>query len=209
MAVRADALTDLATVKTRLGITDTRLDSQLELMINAATVMMKDYAETEWTAAAGAGPTRMFDITPSGYVDFDPHVLRTAAGASFVLVSGGTTLSSTTLTLDDYQLMPADSTDGYTGVNLAPSWVSPWWRGWSNGGWTRLQVTGTWGTAAVPDDVVWLCVDQVAEWFRSKYEIHSNILSPDTDSALPSSTNSELAASVKRGLDKYKRIPIG
>lgn len=209
MAVRGDALTDLPTVKARLGVTDTRLDSQLEMMINAATQMIKDYAETEWTAAATAGPTRVFDVTPSGYVDFDPHVLQTLAGASFILIGGGTSLSSTTLTADDWQIMPASATNGYTGVQLAPSWLTPWWRGWSSGGWTRLQVTGTWGTAAVPDDVVWLCVDQVAEWFRSKYEVHSNILTADTDVNLPSATNSELSASVKRGLEKYKRIPIG
>jgi hypothetical protein len=172
---------------------DVGQDEIVQTLISSASRTILRYCNREFAPAGTAGILRTFEISADGLLRFAPWDLQAAT-----LVQIDTDLTAQTLTLTtDYKLLPAGKPDGvYTSLRLTR--LIP-------GTYTycrQLQITGTWGFPAVPDDVRQAAAITTALWLRRDVsaftttfnEIEGHVERPE---ALPSSVRAMLRTYIR------------
>lgn len=177
---------------------DTGQDTIINSLISRASLAIMRYADREF-APVDAGPTaRKFEWHPAApLLDLAPYDLRSAT--LIRLDSDQTT--PTTLTTDDYRLWPRPNRDGtYQAIRLrpyhiaSPSWQFPDVR--------EIEVTGSWGFAAIPEDVKHVAITTVAIWLRRDVSAFSTTFNITEDRV---ERPEFLPSAIARQLDQYKR----
>jgi hypothetical protein len=167
MALETYALTSLQGVYDALGVSSYPNPGLLERLINNASRQIMIYAEREFKPFDPAALVRTFRITPRSTTYFSPSEPR-----SISLVRVDTDGNYATIAAADYQLFSYD-VGGYRSISLLNNVVSRRTK-------PRLEVTGVWGWAIVPDDIKATCEFQVVQWVRRNFQARSDILADDT-----------------------------
>ena len=194
------AATDLTTVQAvrdflQKPAADEEQDLIIAALITRASLAIMDYTQREF-APASSSTARTFEYEGGGFLDLAPYDIRTVT-----LVRMDTDEASpTTLAADEYRLYPYPSKNGvYSALRLAPYVVA------SRARWQQrlVEVTGTWGFSAVPDDVAHQCIVTVADWLRLNVQAFSRTFSLDEQRLdIPE----DLPSSVRAGLGRWKRL---
>lgn len=197
----------LADVKAQGGVTVTTDDAMIQDIITRASREIERWCQREF--ASRGTQTRSFEL--SGYlVDLSPRDLR---GVPTTVTINADTSSPTTLTSSQYQALPiagaSGSVDGtlvYTelrissAVSLASSSITYFGR-------SRIDVTGTWGFATVPDDVRHAAIITAAAWLdRSVGEYGMQQYADDPRNVAPQGVGLAIPLDAKRALDPYRRF---
>lgn len=152
--------TDLATLKTALGITDTARDDLLSQAIAAASASID--ARTGRTFGRAAEPTaRVFRVTGRSVRRIDGELLlvddiATDEGLTVEVGSAGSWME---LDPGEYEIESQSALDRgrpITGL-LAPAWLA-----------RTVRVTAVWGWPDVPDDIAQAALLQAARLYRRK-----------------------------------------
>ncbi|MHB8409838.1 MAG: phage head-tail connector protein [Acidiferrobacterales bacterium] len=183
--------TTLATVKTRLGITDTNDDTTLSTLITAASNAVDRWCKRAFGGFVGSVEARVFDVhatmagplrvarstgdfggggfivgIPTGFtsiVEIDPLLSVTAVATD----TSGNGVYDTTWLTTDYNLMPPNAAlDGlpYRQIRSSEQGAQQF-----PVGQRRLQITGTWGEAtATPPVIQEATILTVVRWFKRK-----------------------------------------
>lgn len=172
MALEAHALTTLDRAKKylgRFGIVDAVEDELVELDINGYSRACIEFTSRQFKPVENAGTVKKFRYNGLGLLDF--AVLSTEAQAVTLVRYGtdGTAPTPIAWTADDFRLEPRNKTkDGtYLYMNL-PRLARGAFPANAPGLFDReVEVTGTWGMAAVPSDVELACLIAVANAWRN------------------------------------------
>lgn len=154
-----DDLCTLSDVRAMMqfGDGETEQDTILSVLITRASKAISRYSQREFV---NRGPlSRRFDWQPGRtLLDLAPFDLRAATAVALVTPDGSTPIAP-----GDYQLGPNPSVDGvYRIVRLRPEV-----RYLGAGGiLPALEITGTWGFPAIPDDIIQAAVATVVTWTR-------------------------------------------
>lgn len=175
---------------------DTAQDAIIAALITRASGTIHDFCQREFASDVSGSTARTFEYRGGGFLDLAPYDARTV---SQVKVDTDET-SPTTLQTTDWRLFPYPAADGvYTALRLAPSLAH------SRARWQQrlVEVTGTWGFSAVPDEVKHHAIVTVAVWLRRDVAAFSTTFNVDEDrverpEALPSS--------VRQGLNRWRRL---
>lgn len=184
-------LTTLAEVRAYLqkGSGDTDQDTLVSSLITRASKAIENYTGREFNPVTSTARTFIFDNGP--LLSLAPYDLR---APSSVVVGVETSGSNTTVAAADYSLRPQPSRDGtYRWIRFSGQ------RGYPN---CQVTVTGTWGFAAVPDDVKQWAIVTVALWLRRDVAAFESTFSLDEDRL---ERPSALPAAVRAGLAQYRR----
>lgn len=189
----AGLLVSLAKVKQSIGITGTGKDDETTDAILAASRLIQDLYEREFTPTTSA--TRTFAVDPSGWVDLAPYDLRTIT--TVTLDPAG---AATVLTTADYETHPYPARHGvYTALDITKTLPTTTGR-------LTVSIAGAWGFAAVPLDVERACIETVRAVTRSDPGNWAAVASQDGRPVdpMPQGTYA-LPAAAKAWLDPYKR----
>lgn len=177
--------------------TDTGQDAIISSLITRASMAIMRYADREF-APASTSTVRKFEWHPGApFVDLAPYDLRTVT----LLRLDSDQTTSTTLSTDEYRLWPRPNRDGtYQAIRLRPtSVVSP---SWQFPDIREVEVTGTWGFAAIPEDVKDTCIKTVSIWLRRDVAAFSTTFNITEDRV---ERPEFLPQAIARQLDHYKR----
>jgi hypothetical protein len=158
--------TDLCTVTDvrqalRISADQTRND-QIQSFISRGSPMIMRWLDMQIAPASTAVTyTFLVDITGGGLVvELNPYVLR--AATTVTLSPEG---AATVLATSQYSLLPQPNPDGiYKRIQLSPflgGIISPTALIF---GYSKLAITGNWGMATVPDDIVQAATVIIASW---------------------------------------------
>jgi hypothetical protein len=143
-------------------IADHTRDDEIQAKISRASPMINRWCGREF-APSSTGVTRTFPIDVSGgdlVVELDPYDLR--AATTVTLSPEG---AATVLTSSQYSLEPVNAPDGvYKRIRISPfvgGVISTWALTF---GYAKMSITGNWGFATVPDDVVQAAAVIIASW---------------------------------------------
>lgn len=176
MAVDPADLVTVAQVGEVMQILSVGTDARAPLIqsnITRASRAIQRYAEREFKPTMGTLTgnsydgvgTRKFWYRGGGVLSLAPYELQ--AVTSVLLDNDGAAPSPTTLSADQYRLMPSPPEDGtYTQLQLRN--VGPT-RGDSSVDYRPMRsvdITGTWGMPTIPGDVAEACILTVAHWVR-------------------------------------------
>jgi hypothetical protein len=180
---------------------DTEQDQIISDLITRASEAIQNCTEREFKSADTPPTTRTFFYTGRGVLDLSPYDLRGTPAPTVKIDTtdgaGGTTLAAT-----EYRLMPKPAKDGvYHWLRLNPL---------TSGSSSRfpereVTITGTWGFAAVPEDVKHWCAVTVAEWLRKDVAAFSTTFNIDSQRF---DVPTDLPASAKAGLKHYWTPPV-
>lgn len=178
--------------------TDTNQDAIISSLITRASLAIMRYCDREF-APASTSTVRKFEWNPRNYglLDLAPYDVR---AVTLVRLDSDQT-SPTTLTTDEYRLWPRPSRDGtYQALRIRPwSIVSP---SWQFPDVREVEVTGTWGFSAVPEDVKHTALVTVATWLRRDVAAFSQTFNISEDRV---ERPEFLPSAIARQLDHYKR----
>ena len=129
--------------------TDTAQDALIETLIDSVSHAIQIYTSREFVPPDPATKARSFRFNGGGVLDLSPYDVRTVTQ---VRVDTDTS-NPTTLTSDEYRLMPLPAPDGvYQQLHLRSVRVGPTTTE-QFPVFRVVEVTGTWGFAAVPKNV--------------------------------------------------------
>jgi hypothetical protein len=177
--------------------TDTVQDSLLSSQINRVSKAIIRWCEREFAPATN-GLARSFDVDPAfeGRVVLVPYDLRAVTSMAISYSSG----SPQTLTTIDYELRPRPAIDGVYGeVRLAAAPYATRLR-------PTLTITGDWGFAAVPDDVVEAAIIATVDSMRTEIAAYSVVNEVGGETRFE--RGAALPAKVKDLLAPYRRCCV-
>lgn len=155
-------LVTLAQARSYLGNTDpeeTDINAELSLLISRVSRLVNRYASREFHSVAGS-PTRTFAYEGGGILFLQDRTLRSVTS---IEIDTDEDTPTTLVANEDYRLMPVGGDiDGvYTKIQmLVNDPVLP-------KKWREVQITGSWGYASVPADVVEAVLCTIAHWEHS------------------------------------------
>jgi uncharacterized phiE125 gp8 family phage protein len=157
-------LTSLANVRSfmRIPTAQTDGDTLLTTFVSQASKAIMRYTGREFQPDSTASQTRIFAYRGGGMLFLTPYDLR---AATLVQIDTETDSPTTLVADEDYFLHPRQSPyNVYEAIELRgftmPAQsenVKPW---------REVEITGTWGFATVPDDVIAAANMLVAFWYR-------------------------------------------
>lgn len=172
MALATYALTTVQGVLDRLQLSNHSNPGLIERMINSASWEIIQYTGREFKPLNPLSLVRKFPFDNAGYVVFSPSEALTISQLR-ANVEG---TSPTTLAAADYQSFIAGN-GSISGLRLVTNYSRP-----ASGFQGMVEVTGTWGWAVVPPDVVQVCEWQVAQWVRRDLQGRSDIVASSDES---------------------------
>jgi hypothetical protein len=185
-------LTTLSAVREFLqkDVADTGQDAIISSFITRASDAIMAFCEREFKSTATGSTARTFEYRGGGLLSLAPYDLRSVSQIRMDVDEA----TPTVLDSDEYRLYPYPAPDSvYQAIRLEPYVVS------SRGRWEQrlVEVTGVWGFASVPTDVVHACITTVSIWLRRDVSAFESVLSLDQDqlerpAGLPSSAMSIL-----------------
>lgn len=197
-------LTTVANVKNAIGLTSNTSDPLIQDLITQASATITSRYQREFAAVA-ATPTRRIKVTGL-WVDLKPYDLRSVSGAGVVL--GPESASPTTLTAGtDYALQPVttSSLGTYTELKLSNRLPLMGSTTLQNFGYALLDITGTWGAAAVPADVARACIITVAAWLDRGADVIAAMDSTVRPDGSTMTTSWAIPSAAHRLLQVYER----
>ena len=160
----------LEELKSRLGITDSTDDYEMQMAIQAASTWISEYCGTHFYRLT---ETRTFQPHDIWKLDIDPLV--TISQLNVDTTGNGTFDQPWTLNTDyalkvgrnAFNVNAAGVLRPYREVQVLQSgkWFPPVWP-YSH--LDRVQIIGTWGWPAVPPPVAQACLTLSAQWFKEK-----------------------------------------
>lgn len=164
--------TDLATLKTFLGITVSTYDDMLSSAINAASRSIDNYCQRRfWIDQSPVA--RTFDPCTLTLLNFGDD-LGDSASVTIATDASGDGTFETTWGASDYQLLPVNAATAYgearpwTSVRAVGTRTFPWLIDTWLTRFNRVQITAKWGWPAVPDPVTQACLMKAARLFGRK-----------------------------------------
>lgn len=173
---------------------DTSQDAVIASLISRASLAIMRDCQREF-APASSSAARVFRYSTPGRMSLAPYEARTVT----LVRMDSDQASPVTLTASQYRLWPVPAPDGtYLTVLFDGT------EGSSSSAWRDriVEVTGTWGMAAVPEDVRHACVVTAATWFRRDVAAFSTTFKLDEDRV---ERPEVLPAQVRGLLDRYRR----
>lgn len=173
---------------------DTSQDAVIASLISRASLAIMRDCQREF-APASSSAARVFRYSTPGRMSLAPYEARTVTNVRM----DSDQASPVTLTASQYRLWPVPAPDGtYLTVLFDGT------EGSSSSAWRDriVEVTGTWGMAAVPEDVRHACVVTAATWFRRDVAAFSTTFKLDEDRV---ERPEVLPAQVRGLLDRYRR----
>lgn len=173
---------------------DTSQDAVIASLISRASLAIMRDCQREF-APASSSAARVFRYSTPGRMSLAPYEARTITNVRM----DSDQASPVTLTASQYRLWPVPAPDGtYLTVLFDGT------EGSSSSAWRDriVEVTGTWGMAAVPEDVRHACVVTAATWFRRDVAAFSTTFKLDEDRV---ERPEVLPAQVRGLLDRYRR----
>lgn len=169
--------------------TDTAEDGEIADLITRASVAISRHCGREFVPTASEA--RTFEFDARGPVLVDPYDLRDVTQVRIDV----DTPAPTTLLSTEWRLWPHPARDGvYRGLRLSR---------WLLRGQRRLvEITGTWGFAAVPVDVEHACIITVATWIGQDKGAFSPLLAIDDDGAPRDARGPALLGAIPPGARK-------
>lgn len=173
---------------------DTSQDAVIASLISRASLAIMRDCQREF-APASSSAARVFRYSTPGRMSLAPYEARTVTNVRM----DSDQASPVTLTASQYRLWPVPAPDG-TYLTLLFDGTE----GSSSSAWRDriVEVTGTWGMAAVPEDVRHACVVTAATWFRRDVAAFSTTFKLDEDRV---ERPEVLPAQVRGLLDRYRR----
>lgn len=173
---------------------DTSQDAVIASLISRASLAIMRDCQREF-APASSSAARVFRYSTPGRMSLAPYEARTVTNVRM----DSDQASPVTLTASQYRLWPVPAPDG-TYLTLLFDGTE----GSSASAWRDrvVEVTGTWGMAAVPEDVRHACVVTAATWFRRDVAAFSTTFKLDEDRV---ERPEVLPAQVRGLLDRYRR----
>lgn len=153
-------LTTVANVKAAITLNASTSDGLIQDLITQASAAITARYQREFAAVSGT-PTRRVKVTEC-LVRLAPYDLRSA---SSVVLNPESSSPATLTAGTDYTLEPVAHTSlgTYTELRLSRTLsIDSTTR--TNFGYALLDITGTWGAAAIPADVARACIITVAAW---------------------------------------------
>lgn len=203
-------LCSVAQVKQLTGTYGDQDDTKLTRLITAASSAVERYTRRQLGPVASA--TYRFPIDARRYVDLEPHELRTAT--SVKLHPGDT--DEVVLAATDYDLEPIGGALGSDGARTAyalmiASDVTISADRLTRFGRSIIEISGAWGLATTPDDVVQAVALTVASWDDRAVDAYD--LQPQPEDSGPIATpNAARGFSIPHGarrlLAPYRRIRV-
>lgn len=197
MALASYALTTYQAVLDRLQLSSHSNPGLIERMINSASWEIIQYTGREFKPLVSTSLVRKFPFSSSGYVSFSPSEALTISQLK-ANVEG---TAPTTLAATDYQTFIAGS-GSISGLRLVTNYSRP-----ALGFQGMVEVTGTWGWASVPPDVVAVCEWQVVQWVRRDLQSRSDTLASDDESLIAAPPYPGLSRLAMSALSRY-RVPV-
>jgi hypothetical protein len=140
-------------------------DSLIEDLISRASLAIMEHARREFITDGSLSTTRLFVYEGGGILDLAPFDLRTLT--SVTIDTDGTSPADTVLTADQYRCEPRSKRHGVwthlqlRGLSPRPaSSVDDWVPS------REVEIVGTWGFAAVPEDVAQATILTVMHMYR-------------------------------------------
>lgn len=168
-----NAYTDLATVKSYLGVAVSTYDTQLTMAVNAASRSIDNYCHRRfWLDPTPVA--RTFAVTGPLELELDNDGIGDTAGLVVKTDPAGDGTYGTTWAAGDYQLLPVNAAYASpepqpwtaiqaVGIRIFPTYVTGYLRRVD-----RVQITARWGWPAVPDAVVQACLIKASSLFHRK-----------------------------------------
>lgn len=210
----ADQLCTTAQVKTRIfpaGVTDTADDALISELIDQVSDYIEQYTGRKLVAVAST--TYVFD-TVAGYVLRVPIGIRTITSMGVNNLahqpdSGG---SYTTVTAADYLLRPKTQ-DGPQGWPFTEVWISRGTLAGTISVFGNIQngctITGTFGFAVTPPDMVSVAIDAVVAAFEARKNGASGVIGADMGALTPWSGFFGPGSPQRGTLDRYRFQALG
>jgi hypothetical protein len=190
---------------------DTSRDEILIDAVNLVSSSIETHCEREFAIVSGT-PIRTFPLRRKmvngadvGWIDLAPYDLRSATVVK--LYTDLPSPSQQTLTADEYRLRPVGGALGGTyleilTVELTAAEEQPGFE------W-EATVTGSWGMAAVPDDVQSACLQWIDNIVKNPGSFSSNAMSgyvvtPEVDFT---AARAGMPPAVRHRLHPYRRLP--
>lgn len=206
MALEANALTTLATVKEELGISTTQWDAQLERRINVASDAIQTYL---------GRPLERATVTSErvkGYGDQRILLLRTPVVSITSIIYGGATIDAAGYYIEnaDAGIVFRSSGWEWTAIERTDSILQEKQPGTEEGlllvtyvgGW---QTPAQGGTRTLPFDIEQACVDTVVQGWRNKGKYQN--LQNETELQADASWRGEMIPGpALRQLRRYRRL---
>lgn len=186
----------------QIPVGEAETDSIASALIVSASRAITKHCRREF-APPRAALARDFEYRPPGsgvgYLDVDPFDLR-----AITAVSAGPSASAlTTIPAASVRLWTTAPEDGvYTAIKIAGSYAQP---GCGDFETAVLRITGDWGFATVPNDVLRACVLTVSIWLRRDVASFASTLNLDTSRL---ERPEALPWAVLKMLSTYRRIPV-
>lgn len=194
-------LTTLARVREhqqRTDTTNTTQDDILESLITTASRMIENYTQREFITAGSTPSTRSFRYDGRGILNLAPYDARTVTS---VTIDTDITDGETDLTSDEWRLWPIPAKDGvYSHLHI----IGYGARGKADyPTWRKVDVTGTWGWASVPDVVERAAIMLTLELLSRTSSWHNDdgFSAPQGATAMP--------LHIRMMLAPYKRYSVG
>lgn len=173
-------------------------DEEIIRLINAASEEIIDWTKREFAPSGTELETRAFDYDGGRHIDLYPFDVREVTG----VVVGADLDQPLELAPSDWRPRPLSSRHGvHQLLRLKDSARAKARRL----GECEVEVTGTWGFAAVPENVQHWCKVTVATWLRKDVSAFSTTLRLEQDRL---ERPDALPTAVVRGLQKYRRDRI-
>jgi hypothetical protein len=196
-------LTTLSKVREYLQIpsAQTDQDALISTLITQASTLIMRYTGREF-APTSTSTARKFMYRYGAYVPFAPYDLRSVDSVQI----DTDTSTPTTLTTDNYRLLPITTQTGtYTGMQLRSMRVAPKSSVYDYENYREVTVAGSWGFSTIPDDVI-IAANILVGWlFRN----HSTIPGMGMESDGQRFGPTLWPTSVKQILEPYKSYGFG
>lgn len=172
-------LTDLEAVRVFLQKEDiaTGQDDVIQSLITAASRAIRERFQREFVIdpSAPVNTRRFIFDMAEGRLDLEPYDLQTVATVKLdPQDAGGTTLTQ----WSDFIVQPEPKRHGvYTSIKLLPPILVQ--SNWRRGTTRVLDITGTWGFPAIPQDVAHWTRVVVAAWLRKDVAAFSSVFKID------------------------------
>lgn len=196
-------LTTVAAVREYLQLPDAQTDQDalIQTLITQASVAIMRYTGRQFAPATTAVDVK-FPYARGAYLQLAPYDLRSATDIAI----DTDTDSPTTLTTDDYRLLPVTNPDGtYTAVQLRGFSLAPHSSAIDFEDYREVTITGDWGFSAVPTDVA-MATNIMVGWLLRQ---HSTIPGMGAESLGDRFGPVAWPTAVKQLLDHYRIIAVG
>jgi hypothetical protein len=195
-------LCDATDVREIAGISTSADDGMIGTLITRASAAIEAWCERELAPRTPPATVR-FEVR-GRRVDLAPHDLRAATSVTLHPES------SSPLVLTTSQWIGQTTREGTTTRLLIGSSIDLVSDTWAEFGFALLDIAGTWGVAAIPDDVRHACALTAAAWMDRAVDAYGAAYAVDDagGSRLATGTSAGIPIAARHLLGAYRRTVV-